>query len=259
MVTTTEVVPARGVTRIHERVRHRLIEHAVLSVPGVVRHGSMAPGRALPSITIADDDTRPAVNVKIAATWPHDGARVVGAIRAAVIHELHESLGEQPASVSVRIARIESNRTPAEVADAYAAGAADPQESDTAPDVGSRYRGPYRVAGSTITSILVAVALIALGVIVLRDAAIGFGWVGGSAWTAGATRWAQHTHWMWWTWPTAVAAGIAGLALLVLTVKPRRRTHVVVGDGILVSHASAHRWRDEHRHSLREKKGGTNQ
>jgi len=258
MVTTTEVVPVRGATRVHERVRHRLTEHAVLSVPGVVRYGSIAPGRALPSITIADD-TRPTVNVKIAATWPHDGARVVDAVRAAVIHELHESLGEEPASVNVRIARIESNRTPAEVADAYAAGAADPQESDTAPDVSGRYRGPHRVAGSTITSILIAVALIALGVIVLRDAAIGVGWVGGSAWTAVATRWAQHAHWMWWTWPAAVAAGIAGLTLLVLTVKPRRRTHVAVGDGILVSHVSAHRWRDEHRGSLREKKGGTNQ
>jgi len=257
MVTTTGVVPVRGVTRVHERVRHRLIEHAVLSVPGVVRHGSIAPGRALPSIAIADD-TRPMVNVKIAATWPHDGARVVNAVRAAVIHELHESLGEEPASVNVRIARIESNRTPAEVADAYAAGR-DPQESDTALDISSGYRGPHRVAGSTITSILIAIALIAVGVIVLRDAAIGVGWVGGSAWTAAATRWAQHAHWMWWTCPAAVAAGIAGLTLLVLTVKPRRRTHVAVGDGILVPHASAHRWRDDHRGSLREKKGGTNQ
>lgn len=258
MVTTTEVVPVRGVTRVHERVRHRLIEHAVLSVPGVVRHASMAPGRALPSIAIADD-IHPTVSVKLATTWPTDGAHVVGAVRAAVTRELRESLGEEPASVDVRIARIESNRTPAEVVDAYAARAGDPQEGDTALDVSSRYRGPHRVAGSTITSILIAIALIAVGVIVLRDAAIGVGWVGGSAWTAVATRWVQHVHWMWWTWPAAVAAGIAGLILLVLTVKPRRRTHVAVGDGILVPHVSAHRWRDEHRGSLREKKGGTNQ
>ncbi|MGV0583216.1 hypothetical protein ABQE45_05640 [Mycobacteroides chelonae] len=257
MVTTTDVVPVRGITRVHERVRHRLIEHAVLSVPGVVRHASMAPGRTLPSITIADD-THPTVSVKLATTWPTDGARVVDAVRAAVTRELHESLGEEPASVDVRIARIESNRTPAEVVDAYAAGTGDPQESGTAPDVSSRYRGPHRVAGSTITSILIAVALVAIGVIVLRDAAIGVGWIGGPAWTAEATRWVQHVHWMWWTWPAAVAAGIAGLSLLVLTVKPRRRTHVAVGDGILVPHVSVHRWCDEHRGSLREK-GGTNQ
>ncbi|QCH22859.1 hypothetical protein [Mycobacteroides salmoniphilum] len=258
MVTTTGVVPVRGTTRVHERVRHRLIEHAVLSVPGVVRHGSMAPGRALPSIAIADD-IRPTVNVKIAATWPTDGARVVDAVRAAVAQELHESLGEDPAGVNVRIARIESNRTPAEVADAYAADAGDPEESDTAIEVSSRYRGPHRVAGSTITSTLIAMGLVAAGVIALRDAAIGVGWVGGSMWTATVAGWVQHAHWMWWTWPAAVVAGIAGLILLVLAVKPRRRTHIAVGDGILVPHASVHRWRDGHRGSLREKKGGTNQ
>lgn len=257
MVTTTGVVPVRGATRVHERVRHRLIEHAVLSVPGVVRHGSMAPGRALPSISIAHD-TRPTVTVKIAATWPTDGARVVNAVRAAVSQELHESLGEDPAGVNVRIARIDSNRTPAEVADAYAAGAGDPEERGAAIDVSRRYRGPHRVAGSTITSILIAIGLVAAGVIVLRDAAIGMGWVGGPMSTAAVTGWVQHAHWMWWTWPAAVVAGIAGLTLLVLTVKPRRRTHVAVGDGILVPHASARRWRDGHRGPQGEK-GGTNQ
>ncbi|SKV93094.1 Uncharacterised protein [Mycobacteroides abscessus subsp. abscessus] len=42
-------------------------------------------------------------------------------------------------------------------------------------------------------------------------------------------------------------------------MKPRRRTHVAVGDGILVPHASAHRWSDEHRGAPLVKKGGTNQ
>ncbi|SIN42390.1 Uncharacterised protein [Mycobacteroides abscessus subsp. abscessus] len=158
----------------------------------------------------------------------------------------------------MRIARIESNRTPAEVADAYAAAADDPYETDSAAAVSSKYRGPHRVAGATVTSILVAIGLVIAGVVVLRDAAIGAGWADGSMWAAAATRWAQHAHWMWWTWPAAAAAGIAGLTLLVLTVKPRRRTHVAVGDGILVPHASAHRWSDEHR-ALLEKKGGTNQ
>lgn len=258
MATTTGTVPVRGATRVHDRVRHRLIEHAVLSVPGVVRHQSLAPGRALPSIAITDD-TRPTVNVKIAATWPIDGGNLAQAVRTAVAQELHESLGEQAADVYVRIARIESNRTPAEVADAYAAAADDPYEADSAAAVSSKYRGPHRVAGATVTSILVAIGLVIAGVIVLRDAAIGAGWADGSMWAAAATRWAQHAHWMWWTWPAAAAAGIAGLTLLVLTVKPRRRTHVAVGDGILVPHASAHRWSDEHRGALLEKKGGTNQ
>lgn len=258
VVTTTGVVPVRGATRVHERVRHRLIEHAVLSVPGVVRHGSIAPGRALPSIAIVDG-ARPTVNVKIAATWPTNGARVVDAVRAAVTQELHKSLGEEPAGINVDIARIESNRTPAEVADAYTAGASTPEETDTTSEVSSKYRGPHRIAGSTITGILIALGLVTAGVIVLRDAAINIGWASGSTWTAATTRWAQHAHWMWWTWPAAVVAGIVGLALLVLTVKPRRRTHIAVGDGILVPHASAHRWRDEYRGPLEENKEGTNQ
>lgn len=232
--------PVRGRTVVSDRVRQRLIEHAVLSVPGVVRRRAIVPGRTFPAVQVDGGLKSRVVDVEIAANWPIDGATVLGDVETAVTRELAASLGESPQRVAVRIARIDSDRTPAQVADAYAI------EAETTGVGESAQYGPRRVAGSTITGLLVGLAVIAAGVVAVREALIAVGWIGGTAWIAPALGWAGQAQWQWWTWPAAVLAVLVGVVLLVITVKPRRRAYLPVGDGVWVRKHVLERWRTAH-------------
>lgn len=230
--------PDRGHTVVSNRVRQRLIEHAVLSVPGVVHRRAIVPGRTLPAVRVDGGTRSRVVDIEIAAAWPVDGATVLGDVETAVTRELSASLGENPQRIDVRIARIDSDRTPAQVADAYAEeiGAAVATARD-----GAGY-GPRRVAGSTITGLLIALAVIAAGITAIREAMIAVGWIGGAAWIAPALRWAGHAQWQWWTWSAAALVVVVGAVLLVVALKPRRRAYLPVGDGVWVERHAVKGW-----------------
>lgn len=232
--------PVRGRTVVSDRVRQRLIEHAVLSVPGVVRRRAIVPGRSFPAVQVDGGLKSRVVDVEIAANWPVDGTAVLGNVESAVMRELSASLGESPQRVAVRIARIDSDRTPAQVADAYAIDAETTGGGETA-----QY-GPRRVAGSTITGLLVALTVIAAGVVAVREALIAVGWIGGTAWIDPALDWAAQTQWQWWTWPAVILTVLVGVVLLVIAVKPRRRAYLPVGDGVWVRKHAVERWRTAH-------------
>lgn len=234
--------PKRGQTVIADRVRHRLIEHAALSVPGVARHRTVVPGRTLPAVHTDDGAHSPAVEVEIAATWPVDGAEVRTKVEAAVAGELSRSLDEQPRHVGVRIGRIISDRTPAQVFDAYADDAA---PSDAKPAGRQRKFAPRRIAAATFTGVVIALAVTTVGVLGVRDALISFHWIGGDAWITHAVGRAGDAHWQWWTWPVAVVAVLAGFALLIAAVKPRRWAYHPVGEGVWVQRQAVADWRSE--------------
>lgn len=233
--------PKRGQTVISERVRHRLIEHAALSVPGVVRRRAVVPGRTLPAVRVNGGPQSPAIDVEIAVNWPIDGKAIRSDVESAVSREMSLCLGEQPRRIGVRISRIVSDRTPAQVADAYAEDA----EPRVVADGGRARFAPRRTAASTITGVLVALMVIAIGVVAVRDALIGFGWIGGGAWISTVLGWAGRAQWHWWTWPGAVAAVLVGAALLVVAVKPRRLAYHPVGDGVWVQRHAVEAWRCE--------------
>ncbi|MGV9796475.1 hypothetical protein ACWDTP_00290 [Mycobacterium sp. NPDC003449] len=253
MTAQTVATAGRGRTVVRDRARERLVEHAVLSVPGVVHRRGLLPGRALPAIGIVGD-TSPIVDVEIAAGWPVDGATVLDDVRTAVTRELRTSLGQDPGRVDVRIARVDSDRTPIQVAEAYSAVAGDSDTVGTSP--GATRHGPRRMAGATVTGVLVALALVVVGAIALRDVAIRAGWVDGGPWIAAAAGWADDAQWDWWTWPVAVAAALIGLTLLVVALKPRRRSYLPVGDGVWVPRGSVQRWRDSETDALESDGGG---
>lgn len=233
--------PERGQTVISDRVRQRLIEHAALSVPGVVRRRTIVPGGTLPAVRIGGGSQSRAVDIDIAANWPVDGTTILNEVESAVSRELSLSLGEQPRHLGVRISRIVSDRTPAQVADAYAA--------DTEPNAGtasSRGRfAPRRTAASTITGVLIALMVIAAGVVAVRDALIDVDWIGGATWITPVLDWAGGAQWQWWTWPGAVVAVLAGAILLIVAVKPRRMAYHPVGDGVWVQRHAVEAWRSE--------------
>lgn len=223
---------ARGRTVIDDRVRRQLIERAALSVPGVLARRTLVPGRTLPTATVAGDPGAQIVDVQIAAAWPVDGAATLDSVRAAVAGELASALGEHPDRVGVTITRVESDRTPAQVADAYEV------DPGTGPiDVRHRRFAPRRAATATYSGVLIAVGLIAAGAVAIREAL-----TTADPWIAPALRWAAEAHWQWWIWPAATVAAVLGLVLLVASVTPRRRTHVSVGDHIWVPRSRARDW-----------------
>lgn len=243
--------PKRGQTVVSDRVWQRLIEHAALSVPGVVRRRTIVPGGTLPAVRISGVPQSRAVDVDVAANWPVDGATILSDVESAMSRELLLSLGEHPRRVGVRISRIVSDRTPAQVADAYSA--------DPEPNAGiasSRQRfAPRRIAASTITSLLIALMVIAAGMVAVRDALIDVDWIGGGAWITPVLDWAVRTQWQWWTWPVSVVAALAGAILLIVAAKPRRRAYHLVGDGVWVHRHAVQVWRSELAHE-RASEGG---
>jgi hypothetical protein len=223
---------ARGRTVIDERVRRQLIERAALSVPGVLARRTMVPGRTLPAVTLGGDRGAETVDVQVAATWPFDGAAVLDAVRAGVAGELATTLAERPDRVGVTITRVESGRTPAQVADAY-------DDDPGAGPIDARHRrfAPRRAATATYSGVLIAVGLIAAGAVAIREAL-----TSADPWIAPALRWAADLQWQWWVWPVATLSAVLGLGLLVASVTPRRRTHISVGDHVWVPRGTVGDW-----------------
>ena len=220
----------RGRTVIEARVQHRLVERAVLSVAGVVPRRTLVPGRTLPAITVGGGRNSADVDVRIDAAWPADSNTLIDSVRRSVIGELTTTVGETPARVNIRITRWESARSSAEVADAYATDSAPSGSADHE----SRCPAPRGFASSTAVGVLIAITFIAVGVIAIRDAVSA-----GPDWVAPVLNSVSQQHWQWWYWPAAVLAVVAGLVLLIAAVKPRRRTHVDIGDDVWVTRSAA--------------------
>jgi hypothetical protein len=229
----------RGRTVIDDRVRQRLIERAALSVPGVVARRTIVPGRSLPAITVSNDRGSGAVEIQIATIWPVDSAVTVAAVRAEVVRELASSLAEYPERVDVVIARVDADRTPAEVADAYARAGTYVVEDDHGPAAGVEPRrfAPRAVGPAGVVSVLIALTLIGAGAVFIREAL-----TPADSWITPILGWVSNAHWQFWFWPAAVLAGLMGLVLLVAAITPRRRTHISVGDGIWVPRANSGEW-----------------
>ena len=236
-VTRVAEPTTRGRTLIDDRVRERVIERAVLATPGVVAHRTMVPGRTLPAVTIADHTS--GVDVQIAAAWPVDSASVLASARSAVVRELATTLGEHPDRVEVTITRVESERTPAQIADAYSDVCAEVPVPDSVGAAPRRF-APRRIAGATYCGVLVAVLLMALGAVALRDAL-----TPDDPWIAPMLSALADAHWQWWTWPGAVAAALIGVVFLITALKPRKRTHEPVDDLVWVRRGRQRQWIDE--------------
>ena len=94
-----------------------------------------------------------------------------------------------------------------------------------APMVRSVTRGstPTSTAGASILAVPLAVIVIMLGAIGIRDAVVAAGWVGGTPWSPGAASWLAALRAGSWMRPVGVVLVLAGLVLVLVAVKPRRK------------------------------------
>lgn len=90
---------------------------------------------------------------------------------------------------------------------------------------------PLAVAGSRVAAAVLALSLLGLGVVAGREALAAWGAVGGGSWLPTVADSIGAVGPQWWVLPTAVALVLVGVALLLVALRPRRRRHLLVGDG----------------------------
>lgn len=85
---------------------------------------------------------------------------------------------------------------------------------------------PSAVPAGTVLALL----LLVLAGLAIRDLAVRAGWLDGDEWLRGATHWGTGVGWQTWMWPVAVLVILIGLVLLWSAVRPRRHDYVGYGD-----------------------------
>ncbi|WP_061007355.1 DUF6286 domain-containing protein [Mycolicibacterium mucogenicum] len=90
--------------------------------------------------------------------------------------------------------------------------------------------GRSPVAAATARYVAVALALVVMlgGAVSLREAGIELGWVDGAPWIGAAITALNGLRSQWWMVPAGAVALILGLWLVVVAVRPRRKTVVAV-------------------------------
>ncbi|WP_226862611.1 DUF6286 domain-containing protein [Mycolicibacterium baixiangningiae] len=71
---------------------------------------------------------------------------------------------------------------------------------------------------------LIALLVLALGVIAVRDSAVSAGWLDGRPWTLNTVEWLDGLTYQWWMIPLGVIAILVGLWSVYSALRPRRRT-----------------------------------
>ncbi len=87
---------------------------------------------------------------------------------------------------------------------------------------------PLALPAAAFTGPLIAVLVLAAGVVGIRDGILGAGWITGTSWTTAAAEWIDGLAFAGWMIPVAIAAIIIGLFLLLAALRPRRKTAVAL-------------------------------
>lgn len=85
---------------------------------------------------------------------------------------------------------------------------------------------PLALPAAAFTGPLIAVVVLAAGVVGIRDGILAAGWITGTSWTVTAAEWIDGLAFAGWMVPVAIAAIIIGLLLLLAALRPRRKTAV---------------------------------
>ncbi|WP_040794045.1 DUF6286 domain-containing protein [Nocardia higoensis] len=88
--------------------------------------------------------------------------------------------------------------------------------------------GPRPLAAPAVgyAGALLALALLGIAVVALRDAAVSAGWLNGTRWVDSAIEWLDGLSFAGWMVPVGVVAVVAGAWLLLLAALPRRQKAV---------------------------------
>ncbi|MDR3663149.1 MAG: DUF6286 domain-containing protein [Mycobacterium sp.] len=89
-------------------------------------------------------------------------------------------------------------------------------------------RTPVAAATARYIAVVLALVLLIVGVVALREAGVVLGWVAGTPWIGTAVTTLDGLRSQWWMVPAGVGALVVGAWLVVLAIRPRRKTVVAV-------------------------------
>lgn len=217
---------ARGKLTVKDRALSRIAVAAALAVPGVVKHsgGMLAlPGRDLPRAEVTTGPDSVAVTLYLAVSWPSPVALLS--------REVHHAVAERVETLT----GFPLDRLHVVVAAAVAGGAGG---GGTEVDAGQAIDEPTPVPArvplarpdAAFVAVVVAVALLGAAVVAGREFLIAKEVIAPAAWLRNAVRWFADLHWQAWMGPAALATAVVGALLVLLSVLPRTRTHLPVGE-----------------------------
>ncbi|MBJ7339805.1 DUF6286 domain-containing protein [Mycolicibacterium sp.] len=89
-------------------------------------------------------------------------------------------------------------------------------------------RPPVAPPAAGYVGTLLALLLLAVGAVALRDFAVDMGWLRGSPWSTAAVDWLDGLTYQDWMRAVGVVVALAGLWSLYAALRPRRRTAIAV-------------------------------
>ncbi|MGZ0145888.1 Asp23/Gls24 family envelope stress response protein [Kribbella sp. WER1] len=243
----------RGRLEIAQRAVERIAEITARRHGGVVRRDGVL-GRGLPKARAVVAGRRTRIELQVAAAWGRPLAEVAAEVQQAVTEDVERFTGLGVDRVDVDITAVEArpaeDHAPAvrgaEEQGAGARGAARPRAAVGERGVSSAFsavaaRGPVAGAGVWGFGVVGALVLVGVGVVGVAEMLRATGLLRGQVIPAdwfGRTVVVEPGDWMR---VAGIAAVVVGLVVLVLAVKPRRRTHLQVGDLVWIRPAAAAR------------------
>lgn len=103
-----------------------------------------------------------------------------------------------------------------------------PGTADHAKTMPAAGRAPVATPGVGYVGAVLALLLVAAGVVALRDTAVALGWLGGPPWIDTAIDWIDGLRFQTWMIPAGIAAVLAGLGMLLSALTPRRTRVIAV-------------------------------
>ncbi|WP_187776135.1 Asp23/Gls24 family envelope stress response protein [Antrihabitans cavernicola] len=212
--TTPTLTDDRGTLTVHDRAVSTIASAAAAAVDGTSSQASSGlaklAGRTLPRVDVHNRGGLVRANVAVAAYWPQSIDKVAAAARDRVASDIAEMSGQTVEKVDVTVQAL--------VAGDVAA------EEDAAPELPGGLV-PRATPAAASVGVLASLLLIAGGVVAIREVLIGAGAIGGARWSPPVVDWIDGLQAQSWMVPAGVGAALLGVILVLLAIKPRRRTH----------------------------------
>ncbi|GAS95804.1 uncharacterized protein RMCC_2770 [Mycolicibacterium canariasense] len=89
-------------------------------------------------------------------------------------------------------------------------------------------RVPVATATARYIGVVLALVVLAAGVLAVREAGVTLGWITGTSWIGAAVTAVDGLHSQWWMVPAGAVALAAGAWLVFSALRPRRKTAIAV-------------------------------
>ena len=215
---------------VRDKVAQRISVKAALDTPGVQPHAAgldNLTGRDLPRARVHISATRIRAHLTIAVAWPQSLPQV----GAAVQRNVTDALTDRPDFTSTACtwrswpSSPPPRTTPGQCYDHGTRTDPVPGRTSQHRETRCAHRGtrPGGHPRSRLVGTLIAVLILGLGVIALRDSAVSAGWLDGRPWITTVINWIDGLTFAWWMIPAGIAAILVGAWWVYAALRPRRR------------------------------------